>query len=149
MTKLIACALLITALNSCTEQSADCTCVNAFVDYTARVNVVYIVDGDTFDFEIDKEKIRVRILDIDCFETRRGDRLTEQAANANISEDSALALGILSKEFASRNLLNKTIVITRDSIESNFDVYGRLLRNVTVNGFSYAKLISDSLLLAN
>jgi endonuclease YncB( thermonuclease family) len=105
-------------------------CANPLLDSSASVIVTSVADGDTFSFTERGEKIDVRVLVIDCFETRHGTRLTEQAQKAGISEDSALALGFRAKAVADSILYGKTVDIYRDTADDNFDVYGRLLRNV-------------------
>jgi endonuclease YncB( thermonuclease family) len=115
------------------ETPTSCpVCVNPLVDSVARVLVTKVSDGDTFSFIERGEEIKVRVLGIDCFETRHGSRLTEQATAAGISEDSALALGFEAKALADSLLMNEQVELYRDSVEDNFDPFGRLLRHVYV-----------------
>ena len=61
---------------------------------------LYVVDGDTVDVDfngngrIEKHSERVRVLGIDCFETRWGKRLERQAEWAGISIEKARELGL-------------------------------------------------------
>ncbi len=107
-------------------------CTNPLLDSSAVVEVTYITDGDTFEFIERGEDIKVRVLGLDCFETKRGSRLTEQALERGISEDSALALGFQAKYLCDSLLMGEQIEIYRDSVEDNFDSFGRLLRHVYV-----------------
>lgn len=107
-------------------------CANPLLDSSAVVEVTYITDGDTFEFIELGEDIKVRVLGLDCFETKRGSRLTEQALERGISEDSALSLGFQAKYLCDSLLMGEQIEIYRDSVEDNFDSFGRLLRHVYV-----------------
>jgi endonuclease YncB( thermonuclease family) len=137
--------LLLFILVSCTNNIEYINqCSNPFVDSVAIVVCVAIIDGDTWKFAIGEDLFGIRVLGIDCFETRKGSRLTKQANKSGISIDSALFLGKKAKEFANNLLFMKKITIIRDYNEDNMDVYGRLLRKVYINQMSY-----DSLLIIN
>lgn len=113
------------------EEPTSCpVCANPLLDSSAVVLVTKVSDGDTFSFIERDEEIDVRILGIDCFETRRGSRLTEQATGAGITEDSALALGFEAKRLADSILYQHEVTIYRDTTQKNFDNFGRLLRHV-------------------
>ncbi|MCX8055284.1 MAG: hypothetical protein N3A67_06430 [Ignavibacteria bacterium] len=111
-------------------------------EFYAIVNWVY--DGDTFDYKYEGVLHKVRVLNIDCYETQINDRLKEQARRNKISVDSALALGLAAKEFAIKNLKGKEVLLIRSTQAPNYDVYNRFLRFVKINGMSY-----DSLIIAN
>lgn len=144
-TKLILILSILFIGISCKEN----TPTNPFVDYTSSVYVNRVIDGDTFTFLINNEEFSIRILGIDCFETKHNDRLIGQAEKNGITEDSAYTLGNIAKSLADSLLTGKTVRITRDSSEADFDTYGRLLRNVFVNGKSYAQIIISRGLSAN
>lgn len=126
-------SLLLVGGCSSDETPTNCpVCANPLLDSAAHVLVTKISDGDTFSFIERGEEIKVRVLGIDCFETRHGSRLTEQATAADISEDSALALGFQAKALCDSLLMNEQVELYRDSVEDNFDAFGRLLRHVYV-----------------
>lgn len=108
-------------------------------EFFAIVNWVY--DGDTFDFKYEGNIHKVRILNIDCYETQINDRLQDQAKKNKISVDSALALGLAAKEFAIKTLKGKEVLLIRSTQAPNRDVYDRYLRYVKINGISYDSLI--------
>ncbi len=108
-------------------------------EFNAIVNWVY--DGDTFDFKYEGIIHKVRVLNIDCYETQINDRLQEQAKKNKISVDSALALGLAAKEFAIKTLKGKEVLLIRSAQAPNRDVYDRYLRFVKINGKSYDSLI--------
>ena len=125
------------------------TPANPFIDYKCEIVVNRVIDGDTFTWLINNEEYSIRILGIDCFETKHNDRLIGQAAKAGISEDSAYSLGQIAKAFDDSLLTGRSITLTRDSAESNFDTYNRLLRHVFINGKSYSDLIISKGLSVN
>jgi len=143
-------SLLLVGGCSSDETPTSCpVCANPLLDSSAHILVTKVSDGDTFSFIERGEEIKVRVLAIDCFETRHGSRLTEQATAAGISEDSALALGFEAKALADSILFNHEVDILRDSVEDNFDVFGRLLRHVILsNGRSYADTLISRKLIA-
>ncbi len=126
----IFCFVIFTA---CSEQTVNvCTCTNPLIDRQAVVICSEVSDGDTWKFLLGADEFSVRVLGIDCFETRRGARLDSQAVAAGITSDSALSLGKQAKALADSLLRGKEVIIFRDSLEDNFDVYGRLLRHCRV-----------------
>jgi len=94
--------------------------------------VVHVVDGDTIDIDWFLGKNRVRLAGIDTPETRRGNKLNEQAQVAGTAPERMLALGQEIKAYTESELLNKnvTIVFTGGSIER--DAFGRLLAHVII-----------------
>ena len=131
--------LVIIVFLGCSNPAS--TPANPFVDYRCNIIVNRVIDGDTFTWLINNEEYSIRILGIDCFETKHNDRLIGQAAKAGISEDSAYTLGQIAKAFADSLLTGKLVTLTRDSAESNFDTYNRLLRHVFIGGKSYSDVI--------
>jgi endonuclease YncB( thermonuclease family) len=122
-------------------------CTNPVVDARNVVVVLSVQDGDTFRIRIgEKDSIGVRILGGDTFESRRGDRLNSQAAQAGISAERALERGKIAKQLAQRILTerNAQIEISRKSDEPNIDIFGRLLRVCAVGGKEYFTLLPDS-----
>ena len=103
-------------------------------DSVAVVTCAYVSDGDTWNFYYSDKKYIVRVLHVDCFETREGERLNDQAEKAGISPDSALKLGKAAKELAEVLLEDKQVTIVRDYSEDNKDVYDRLLRITIIDG---------------
>ena len=136
---IVAALLILLGISSgCSKDaptSPNCpVCANPLVDSSAVVLVTKVLDGDTFRFMIKNDEFDVRILDIDCFETRHGSRLDTQAVKAGITVDSALALGFAAKALADSLLTGKQVTLTRDSIQPDFDVFGRVLRRVYLSG---------------
>lgn len=124
-------------------------CKNEFIDSAVTVKVVKIVDGDTFKILVQNDLISVRILDIDCFETKHNERLSKQAHKNNISIDSAFYLGNKAKLRATELLLNKEVTIIRDFKEKNIDSFNRLLRHVKIDMANYSDLLKNEGLNSN
>ena len=100
-----------------------------------------MADGDTWYYYYNNKKYSVRVLNIDCFETSINDRLAGQASSANISNDSALVLGLKAKALADSLLKRKQIFIKRSYNTQNLDVYNRLLRFCYIDGKKYDSII--------
>lgn len=111
------------------------------------VEVLSVQDGDTFRIRIgEKDSIGVRILGVDVFESRRGERLSMQAKRSGISEAEALARGQAAKRFA-QQVLSGTVEITRRAGTPNIDIFGRLLRVCAVSGRYYVEMLPDSVMV--
>lgn len=136
---------ILIIVSSCkTENNIITTnCENVLIDSVSSIVVIDVIDGDTFKIKLQNDIFSVRVLNLDCFETRRGDRLNSQAENNNISVDSAYTLGIKARETATNLLLNKEIKLVRDFDNDNFDTYNRLLRNVYIDTLNYANYIKS------
>jgi micrococcal nuclease len=105
------------------DQSDTCECI-----------VSRVVDGDTFFCANDGDTVKVRILGIDTFEYRTGDKLYKQAIAAGITPDRALALGNLARDYAKQLLTGKVVTLYRGGSRTpNHDNYTRLLRYVIVD----------------
>lgn len=76
--------------------------------------VIKVIDGDTVyvDFNnngIAEQDEKVRVNGIDTFETKFNDGLNWQMKLYNLTQDEALGLGYYGKEFAKKELLNKSV----------------------------------------
>lgn len=142
--QLLIASIILFLVFSCGENTTStnpCTCINPLLDSISSVDCSYIVDGDTWRFYIGSDVITIRVLGIDCFETKHNTRLDSQATRKGISTDSAFQLGLRAKTVADSLLGGKKLVIIRDFTQDNFDTYNRLLRYTRINGLSYDSLI--------
>jgi endonuclease YncB( thermonuclease family) len=138
MNKLVLKLLFVLILISCNDDTNG----NQYPFENSMIcNVTWVIDGDTFVIDYKSGSFKVRVLNIDCYETTKGERLKSQAEKAGISEDSALILGISAKLFATDLLYDKQVLLTRETDEPNTDVYSRLLRNVEIEGVKYDTLL--------
>lgn len=96
----------------------------------APYNLVRVVDGDTIVVARGgaEPEMHVRLLGIDCLETRRISRLDRQASELGITSESALASGEESKGYVEAALKNQPLYIEAE--EGLTDRYGRLLAYV-------------------
>ena len=138
--------IIVALLASCTENNItkEGYCTNPLIDSVATVTCVAVIDGDTWKFQLQNDIFSVRILGIDCFETKHNERLRNQAEKKGITEDSAYSLGIIARNLAESLLLNKQVRIVRDFDEDNFDVYNRLLRKCYIDNLNYSEYIINA-----
>lgn len=105
--------------------------------YPSRV--VNIVDGDTIDVEWFGGVARLRVIGIDCFETRPNKKLRKQAEDWNITEKRALDLGNQAKEVAEKSLLDKEVEVRFAGKKIERDAFGRLLGYVYLGDKDFGK----------
>ncbi len=99
--------------------------------------VIKIIDGDTvyIDFNdngIPEQNEKVRINGVDTFETKLNDSLEWQMKLYGLSQDEALGLGYYGKEFAKKELLNKSVK-AEYTAEEKFDKNNRHLMSIYYN----------------
>lgn len=96
-------------------------------DFFATVEVVDVVDGDTFRAVIDGEKVRVRIMGIN----------SPESGGFREEED----WGAEAKVYAKKKLQGRTVHLFTDPGDPAYDQYDRLLMHVVMeNGMNYGVL---------
>ncbi len=102
--------------------------------YQYKALITNVVDGDTFDMDIDLGfnihiHERVRLLDIDTPEKFGDEKI----------------LGLIVKQFAINNFLNKEVVINSEKadVAANTDSFGRWLVRVNVDGRDICSLYTS------
>lgn len=96
-------------------------------DFYAKVDVLEVVDGDTFRAVVDGEKIRVRIMGIN----------SPESGGFRDEED----WGAEAKTYAKQKLEGRTVTLFTDPGDPMFDQFDRLLAHVVMeNGMNYAVL---------
>jgi len=96
-------------------------------DFYATVDVIDVVDGDTFRAVIDGEKVRVRIMGIN----------SPESGGFREEED----WGAEAKTYARNKLEGRTVHLFTDPGDPAYDQYDRLLMHVVMeNGMNYAVL---------
>lgn len=97
-----------------------------------------IVDGDTLRVQrAGGLREKVRVLGIDCLETRNLEKQERQAAALNKSSRAVLRLGEQATRYAKTHLLNQRISLVQPGEQEARDDYGRLLCYVEVKGADY------------
>jgi len=114
---------------------------NPVYDDSCWVTITRVIDGDTYEFYYDSQRYKIRLVGIDCFEIHRNNRLQKQADEAGINIEKAYDLGWQALRFVRDKIENKKVLLFKDYTQNNFDVYGRLLRKVWVDGY----FLADSL----
>lgn len=99
--------------------------------------VIKVIDGDTvyIDFNdngIPEQNEKVRINGVDTFETKLNDSLEWQMKLYGLSQDEALGLGYYGKEFAKKELLNKSVK-AEYTAEEKFDKNNRHSMSIYYN----------------
>ena len=125
MKKILAVALILTIVSIIP--------VSASVEH----KVIKVIDGDTVyvDFNdngIAEQDEKVRVNGIDTFETKLNDGLNWQMKLYNLTQNEALGLGYYGKEFAKKELLNKS-VRAEYTAEEKFDKNNRHLMSLYYN----------------
>jgi endonuclease YncB( thermonuclease family) len=103
-----------------------------FLPATCQAEITRIIDGDTYVAEFDNKEFVVRIIGVDCFETRYSAKLRQQARKHNLPLSVAFAKGIAAKNFAENTILHETVTLTRPNDSPDNDSYFRHLRTVTI-----------------
>lgn len=103
--------------------------------------VIKVIDGDTFYIDFNNNGIadkdeRVRINGIDTFETKPSVYLDWQMKKFNLTQEEALGLGYLGKEFAKKELLNKYVRAEYTS-DRKYDTNNRHLMSIYYKNKNY------------
>lgn len=111
-----------------------------------EVTCTRILDGDTIEVTglLSDEPLKLRIVGVDTFETKRNKKLRQQALEFNLTEDKAYELGLYAKKTAERNLLNKTIRIEFSADHIEYDAFGRLLAYVFVQDLDFGRFLLEN-----
>lgn len=95
---------------------------------------IKVLDGDTIRVLWQGTEEDVRILGIDCPETRNGKKLTEQSQTLHLKKEYVLNYGKIAKKTTSSWLLNRDVSLVFPNDEVKRDSFGRLLCYVEDQG---------------
>ena len=98
--------------------------------HQATVSVIRVVDGDTISVLLYGEETKVRLVGVDCYETRRNKRARFQEKNYNKTMDEVIRLGEESKQKL-QGLLERNKEIQIEWEER--DGFGRVLGHIYIN----------------
>lgn len=93
----------------------------------ADVKITEINDGDTIKVILNNEETSIRLLDVDCFETKANSRAKKQAKYYNLSIDEIKSTGRQSKVILKELLKDKDNIIVK---WDKRDSFGRILGKV-------------------
>lgn len=103
-----------------------------------EVEVIKVIDGDTIKVLMNGEKENIRLIDIDCFETRKNKRAIFQAENYHLSIGEVIKRGNYSKQALANLLKNETKIILK---WNKRDFFNRILgeiytsKNININQY--------------
>ena len=102
----------------------------------SKIELVGITDGDTIKARIGGNIENIRLLNIDCYETRRNKRAHLQARKYNKSLEEVTAAGKRSKEILTELLKDKPLYLIRTGKDRYNRTLGTLfIGNVEVNKY--------------
>lgn len=113
-------------------------CVESVSAYEFVATITKIQDGDTLSATVNNEDTKIRLLDVDCFETKNNTRARLQQQYYSVSYDEMLEKGKQSKKIL-KNLLKDHRYI-RIKWEKR-DSFGRILGNVYLDDIKSAGVI--------
>ncbi len=102
--------------------------------------VTKVVDGDTFEVEIDGKKEKVRMLGIDTPEKFESNKLDKDSERTGNDKKTIKKLGELSSDYAKKLLSGKKVRLESDPIGDNKDRYNRLLMYVYLEDGTFVNL---------
>jgi len=102
--------------------------------------VTKVVDGDTFEVEIEGKKEKVRMLGIDTPEKFESSKLDKDSERTGNDKKTIKKLGELSSDYVKKLLSGKKVRLEADPIGDNKDRYNRLLRYVYLEDGTFVNL---------
>lgn len=117
--------------------------INTTLANENKFKVIKVIDGDTFYVDFNNNAIaekdeKVRVNGVDTFEVKPTEFLEYQVKNYGLTQDEALGLGYLGKEFAKKQLLNKYVVVKYTGETERCDM-GRHLVSIYYDGKNYGE----------
>lgn len=95
-------------------------------------DVVKVIDGDTFHANCNNVYTKIRMVEIDSYESRMNNRAYKQAWQQKLTPEQIVGRGKKASSIAKEELLNKHVVLTQPQ-KQKIDVYGRTLAKVYIN----------------
>lgn len=96
------------------------------------IKVIRIIDGDTFKGLSGLDTVTIRLIGVDCPESRKNTKAYNDAEKSENDVETIVAMGELAKEFTKKHLKeNETVYLEFDVGEN--DKYGRILAYVWLN----------------
>ncbi|DAB09137.1 TPA: hypothetical protein CPT95_05065 [Candidatus Gastranaerophilales bacterium HUM_15] len=114
----------------------------AYAESKIPIKILRIVDGDTIEAQINRNKFCVRLVGIDCYETCRIHRAYRQAYENNLSIDEVIKKGNESKHFLQKLYeQNKNNKVYLDF--QGIDRYGRALGIIYFNKLNVNEMLEN------
>lgn len=96
------------------------------------IKVMRIIDGDTFEALSGSDTVTIRLIGVDCPESRKNKKAYNDAKKSENDVEIIVAMGELAKEFTKEQLKNGDTVYLELDVGEN-DKYGRILAYVWLN----------------
>lgn len=93
------------------------------------IKVIRIIDGDTFKGVIESDTLTVRLIGVDCPESRKNTKAYNDAEKSKDDIETTVAMGELAKEFTKKHLKKDATVYLEFDVGKN-DKYSRILAYV-------------------
>lgn len=96
------------------------------------IKVIRIVDGDTFKGLSGSDTVTIRLIGVDCPESRKNTKAYSDAKRSKDDIETIIEMGELAKEFTKKHLEKDDTVYLEFDVQKN-DKYGRILAYVWMN----------------
>lgn len=121
--------LMLICILSTTAYAYECPLLET---KQTECNVVKVIDGDTFHANCNNVYTKIRMVEIDSYESRLNNRAYKQAWQQKLTPEQVVGRGKKASSIAKEELLNKHVIITQPQ-KQKIDVYGRTLAKVYIN----------------
>jgi micrococcal nuclease len=111
---------------------------------TADVPCIGVLDGDTIRVDWQGQALTVRMLGIDCPETRAGRKLVEQVRSFALTEKLVRDLGVQARNRTTQYVTNRVVRLVFPGSPEQRDAFGRLLAYVEVDGQDVGRVLLQS-----
>lgn len=95
-------------------------------------DVVKVIDGDTFYANCNNVYTKIRMVEIDSYESRLNNRAYKQAWQQKLTPEQIVGRGKKASSIAKEELLNKHVILTQPQ-KQKIDIYGRTLAKVYID----------------
>lgn len=94
--------------------------------------VAKVIDGDTFHAYCNKVYTKIRMVEIDSYESRLNNRAYKQAWQQKLTPEQIVGRGKKASSITKKELLNKHVILTQPQ-KQKIDIYGRTLAKVYID----------------
>lgn len=111
---------------------------------TLEVSCTGILDGDTIRVNLQEQSLTVRMLGIDCPETKRGKKLDQQVNALGLTASEVESYGKQARNRTASQTSNTTVRLVFPGSPEQRDSFGRLLAYVEVDGRDVGRSLLES-----
>lgn len=99
-----------------------------------------VIDGDTFEADINGKTEKIRMIGIDTPEKFDSDKFNRDSERTGSDKETIKKLGVLAGDFTSRLIGGKKVILQSDPKSDDKDKYSRLLRYVYLEDGTFVNL---------